>query len=416
MKTPTTALLLAAALPTTVFGLGFRLTDQDTEATARGGAFVATADNPSAIYYNPAGISQLSGTRSLMNAYTIGYGSSIDLSGPGGEYNSKWNPQVVPHSFYTLHPKDSPLTLGLGIYAPFGLGYEYDDKTPFRTLAKKGEIQYITVSPVAAWKFNETLAIAAGPTINYSRAFLSRGIVTPGDEFKFKGEGVSFGFVAGLLWKPAPQHSFGLAYHSATVTDYSGHSHVHIPSFVTPVTVAPGVTIPYTVPGVESADDADASLQFPQTIQAGYSFRPTPDWNIEFDVEWTDWDSLNTVTLHQTKGGPIKIPFNYRSSFFYEVGITKTFAHGLRLSGGYIYSENSVPNESFSPGVPDSDRHVFSIGLGQTSGKYSWDIAYQYAYGPGRDVRNGPTAANALANGTYHFQSNAVSVSLGYEF
>ncbi len=40
---------------------GFGLPDQDAFATARGEAFVATADNPSAIYYNPAGITQLTG-------------------------------------------------------------------------------------------------------------------------------------------------------------------------------------------------------------------------------------------------------------------------------------------------------------------------------------------------------------------
>ena len=40
---------------------GFRLPDQDAFATARGEAFAATADNASAIYYNPAGISQLEG-------------------------------------------------------------------------------------------------------------------------------------------------------------------------------------------------------------------------------------------------------------------------------------------------------------------------------------------------------------------
>src|SRR5262245_56879978 len=57
-------LLLATVLkmwPTPVFGIGFRIPNQDAEAIARGNAFVATADNPSAIYYNPAGITQLEG-------------------------------------------------------------------------------------------------------------------------------------------------------------------------------------------------------------------------------------------------------------------------------------------------------------------------------------------------------------------
>jgi long-chain fatty acid transport protein len=47
-----------AAGPHAVFGLGIALPDQDAFATARGNAFVATANDPAAVYYNPAGISQ----------------------------------------------------------------------------------------------------------------------------------------------------------------------------------------------------------------------------------------------------------------------------------------------------------------------------------------------------------------------
>ena len=51
--------LLAALTPATTHALGTRIADQDPTATSRGNAFAATADNPSAIYYNPAGITQL---------------------------------------------------------------------------------------------------------------------------------------------------------------------------------------------------------------------------------------------------------------------------------------------------------------------------------------------------------------------
>jgi len=40
------------------FGSGFGLFEQGAKATAMGGAFVATADDPSAIFYNVAGIAQ----------------------------------------------------------------------------------------------------------------------------------------------------------------------------------------------------------------------------------------------------------------------------------------------------------------------------------------------------------------------
>ncbi len=410
MKIPAT--LLLATLPVTVFGLGFRLTDINTEATARGGAFAATADNASAIYYNPAGITQLDGTQALMGAYTITYESSFNSHLPGGSNeDTKWSPQAVPSSFITTTPKGSSLSLGLGIYSPFGLGLEYNDDAPFRTLAKKAKLQYITISPVAAWKFGDTLSIAVGPTVNFGRVSLSRGIVTPGDEFQFDGQGVSYGFVAGILWQPAKQHSFGLTYHSASNLTFSGHTRVRIPGFTTDVEVFPGLTVPVNVPRFESEDDADATLPFPQTIVFGYSFRPTPKWNFEFDIEWTDWDSLNVVTINQSRGGPISVAYNYESSFFYDFGVTRTFDNGMRVSAGYIYSENSVPNESFNPLVPDSNRHVLSVGVGRTYDRISWDVGYQYAYGPHRNISNGSTA-----DGSYRFQSNAFTFAIGYRF
>ena len=55
------ATIILCATTSTLWAGGFRLPDQDAFATARAEAFVATADNPSAIYYNPAGISQLEG-------------------------------------------------------------------------------------------------------------------------------------------------------------------------------------------------------------------------------------------------------------------------------------------------------------------------------------------------------------------
>ena len=72
-----TILLLPAIalLPMSVHALGFRIPNQDAEATAKGNAFVATADNPSAIYYNPAGITQLEGTHAQFGLHNLSVNS-----------------------------------------------------------------------------------------------------------------------------------------------------------------------------------------------------------------------------------------------------------------------------------------------------------------------------------------------------
>jgi long-chain fatty acid transport protein len=200
-------------------------------------------------------------------------------------------------------------------------------------------------------------------------------------------------------------HHFGLTYRSATSLDFDGHTTLD----TNPLTVpTPGG--PVKIPGMYNRENADARIPFPQIITLGYSFRPAEDWNFEFDIDWTDWHSLKTVTISENSGD-IPIPFNWQSSFLYEFGITKTFSHGFHVSVGYMYSQSSVPNDSFSPAIPDSNRNVFSIGCGQHVGRLSWALAYQYTYGPTRTISQG-----SLADGTYAFDSNAITLSLGYHF
>ena len=103
---------------------GFLLPDQDAFATARGEAFVATADNPSAIYYNPAGITQLEGNELRGGLYGIYLDSSFSppstASNHGHTYDNHDNYAAVPQIFYTYTPTNMPLSFGLGGYAPFG--------------------------------------------------------------------------------------------------------------------------------------------------------------------------------------------------------------------------------------------------------------------------------------------------------
>src|SRR5437870_2183282 len=91
-------LLLAALAPASSYALGFRIPNQDAEATARGNAYVATADNPAALYYNPAGITQLEGITAQYGLHIISVNS--DYHSPSGvEAKSRFEIQPVPQ-FY----------------------------------------------------------------------------------------------------------------------------------------------------------------------------------------------------------------------------------------------------------------------------------------------------------------------------
>ena len=182
------------------------------------------------------------------------------------------------------------------MYAPFGFKNRYADDVPFRTVAEGGNIQYLTFNPVVAVQLSRTFSVAAGLTVNYSKAELVNGVVARGDEFRFEGDDTALGFNLGIMWQPTPKHSFGLTYWSGTSLNYDGYSHLQYDPQTVTVPVAPGVFAPVTVPGVDHREHASARLEFPAHVTGGYSFRPTPNWNLEADLDWTEWEGLDTAT------------------------------------------------------------------------------------------------------------------------
>jgi long-chain fatty acid transport protein len=373
--------------------VAFRLPNQDPEGIARGNAFAATADNPSAIYYNPAGITQLEGQTISAGMYLVS--AHTEYTSPTGakaQTDDKFQP--VPQLYYVYSPTNSPLSFGLGVYAPYGLSLDWGTP-PFKTLAENGKLLYATINPIVAWKIHRTLSVGIGPTINYSEAELNRAMgIISGDQFRFKGHGVDYGFNAGLLWQPHEQWSLGVNYRSATKINYRGESEAN------PIFAPRGTS---------------ASIPFPQFVVGGISFRPTEKWNVEFDVDWTDWNSVNTVQFKNTSFGTVPFVLNYQSSFMYEFGVTRKFANGYFASIGYFYSENSSPDANFNPIVPDGDLHLGSFGVGHKGKRWDLTVAYHFATnGDGRVVR-GSTPAG-LADGTYKTFNQAVNFSAVFKF
>ncbi len=393
---------LGGVITSPVWALGIRIADQDPFATARGNAFAATADNPSAIYYNPAGLTQLEGHHLRIGGYSIALKSEF-TSPAGAQFSTKGRVEFAPQFYYAYGMKEQPLAFGVGLYAPYGLALEWPDNTVFGPVF--GKMTYLSLNPVAAWQVHPTLSLAAGLTLNYGDTEIRQQAITgaPGSLNRFQGEDVDAGFNLGLLWQPMKQHSIGVNYRSPTTQNFSGSS----------TTTGAGPTV---------SGAASARIPFPRHIVFGYSFRPTPDWNLEFNADWTEWSRLTTVNFVQP-GGTFPAPFNWRSSWFYEFGLTRRFEGGWRASAGYIYSENSVPDANFSPLVPDSDRHIFSLGVGRQQPRVSWDVAYQLGWGPSRTVAGNTLAfplaippPSATANGSYTFLSHAVTAAVALRF
>lgn len=383
-----TSTLGALLAPSHGLANGTRLPNQNAEATARGNAFVATADNPSAIYYNPAGLTQLPGLQVQAESYVIA--ARYDYLPPGGgRVKAGRDIAVIPQLYASYTPDGSSLSYGLGVYSPFGQATDWAANSGLGSIATHNEITFITIAPTVAWKISDRLSIGAGLQINQVDADLQNGLL------RYEGDDTSFGYNLGILWRLNEHHVFGLNYQSRSTSHFKGS-----------VTLVPlGMT-----------QDASLDLPFPDVITLGYSWRPTADWNLEIAIDRTNWDLVNTPTV-TSSFGDIPIPFAWKPSYYYLFGVTRHLPDGWRVSAGYCYSENSVPDATFNPAVPDMSRHLGSIGVGRTFGSLSCYLTYQHGFKASRTIQNvPPNIAGESPDGRYENTLDAIGLSCRYAF
>jgi long-chain fatty acid transport protein len=413
--------VLMVCAPLSVQANGMRLVSQDAFAAARGEAFVATANNPAAIYYNPAGITQLEGDNLRAGATILYFDPTFrppsDQRNSDTTYDIQNNEAIAPQVYYTHSWESSPVSAGVGLYAPYGASVTWPQDTGFRTLAVEGSLMYLRVNPVVALELAPGFSVAGGVMIDYSSLTQRQGIRPNSrrydDYFQFRGDGWGLGFNFGLLWEINEKFSFGATFRSMTTVQYKGETEVVLP----PIQRTPWTT------------GAQSEYNYPLTAVFGLSYRPTPRWNLEVNLDYTDWSSLDTVTLYQDEAPPARLPqtvpinLEWKASWMYEFGVTHYLENGWQFSAGYFFNQNSVPDDYYAPLVADLDRHFFSVGTGYHGEGWTFDIAYQFGYGPPRTVTDSVAPSRALqifggqnGDGTYEWISHAVLVSVGLEF
>jgi long-chain fatty acid transport protein len=366
---------------------GYYLPNQDAFATARGNAFVATADSAAAVHYNPAGLTQLQTTQAQVGLYGIQLGNRAETGGVRSSADYEW--QAAPHVYYA-RPLNDDLTFGFGLNSPFGLGTDWGNDTPFRTVVTEARLLYASATAAVGYKATDTLSIGLSGSLNYADLTLEQGLgFFPGDYLRFSGDAFALSAGLGMLWQPHVQHSFGLMFHTPTSSTLEGDVRSNL------------------------LPDSSGSLSFmtPARAAIGYSYRPAPGWNIEANIEWLDWDSLDRFRLRSSTVNT-SIPFEWKSNLIYEIGASYTTPGGFVYALGYDLNGNAQPDRHFTPGVSDADRHWLNAGFGRRCESFSWFVTYQFGWSD-RRVTN---AANPLVNGKYEAQHHAFVFSWQHAF
>lgn len=414
-------LMLAAS---TSFAAGFRLPEAGAKAMGMGFAFTAQADDPSAIYFNPAGITQLEGRNVMLGASFVElYGSTFEGITPlTGGVSAKERQDtlqfLLPNFYYTSQNKDYGFTWGLGVFTPFGLSQHYQSWSTsiFRNQTTKIDLKTVVVNPTIAFEVNEMLSLGFGIDYMYGMAKLGKTPVFPGVgnlyELELDGDGDAWAYNFGLLLKPAKSLRIGASYRSGFDLNLDdGDVKIHNTNPLYGVVPALG-TAPTDTKG-------SARVKLPATFAVGVAY--TVDrLTLAADADWTFWSSYKSLPIDIAESGTVTTLFdtntqkNWKDVCALRFGAQYQVTDPLALRAGVVYDPTPVPAETMGPELPDSDRMNYMVGLGYKFGKWTVDWAFMYIDKKDRTVNN--MTATAGFNGTWSGDAWLTGLDISYKF
>jgi len=357
---------------------GFALFEQSSRGNASGGAFVATADDPSAMFFNPAG-------NAFLDRFTLEAGGfavlrpTARLDGlnpyPGEGYSASMGKQAygIPHAYAVLPLSDS-VKVSAGIWSPFGLGVPWQNPDTFagRFINQRVDIQQIAASAQVAVKLSDAVAIGAGPEFRFTDVRLSENVsaVNPFTQrvidiahvsIVSSGEPVKVGFAAGLLIKACDRLRFGLSFHSHMDVDLHGPASFGQISTGNPqLDGAVATELPFG-----KGAQARTTLQFPSVTMFGVAYDIAPNLTLEADGNYTTWKVFDQTVLEIDGLPDTTLVHNWENTWTIRAGLTwRCSKTGSWIAGGFIYDQTPQPDSDVGPFLPDANRTGGTIGAG----------------------------------------------------
>ncbi len=384
---------------------GFQIYNQDAAAAGMGNSFTAIADNPSAVFYNPAGINQLEGTQIRSGVHLVFPNTSF-REAESGKRTDMNNDIAAPMMGYITHKINDRISIGGGIFNPYGLVTKWPDKWKGKTVATYSQLRTFCVNPVVSVQIHPRLSIAAGIDYVYSD-FKLRRVIDPNQligvplgipqgKITLGGSDDTWGFNLGLLYHINDKWNLGIAYRSKLKLEFDGHAEYYFPRRLQKI-------FPPT--------DISPRIELPPTLSVEVSAMLWEKWTFATGILWTGW-SVYDKLAPKFRDDRL-IPDSMKSSLqdwkdvlAFHFGAQYQLNEKWIFRAGYIFDQSPVPERTLGPLVPDSDGHLLSLGFGYYRGKLLIDVACMVSFLQDRHTRRNIDNLNGK------YESTAVSVVL----
>ena len=449
---------LVAAAPAPLIGQGFGVYEHNTCAMGRAGV---TAANPcadgSAIYFSPAGLAGLTGTRLSAGVTLIGAHGSFTDDFLGNKDDLK-NPLIPVPSLYVTHAFSPKLTAGIGVYAPYGLETKWDSANfPGRFLGYNTIIRSIYIQPTIGYQVGPKLKFGIGVAYIASHLKLRQRVdlstqvvpdalrvpaglpvgtrfsalgVATGTDFadatlEANGNGIAINF--GAIWQATDRLSIGGHWLTRKKISYDGDAtFVQVPTgLVLPVAVGPlpaGTPIDAVLAGnfasgaPLSNGAVSTSINMPPQATLGFSYKINDAWTFGADYQYVVWGWFNEVDINFANAGTPDIALHpqNKDTHGFRFGTEYQYNSKLKLRGGYLHHGGASPPQFVTPLLPEAPRNEFTAGAGiELSRHLHADLAYQYIR---QDDQRGTINLAAGNTGLYKFSAHLFGAGIALTF
>ena len=353
---------------------GYFIDQQSVPGLGRANAGnVAAANDPSTIFFNPAGMTELwlldpsdttrasTGLSVIMpkaeiknRGSTATSPGTLGLAAPLSGFNESNPTDPTPvSSAYLAQRVGNRLFFGLGFNAPFGLAAKYDENWFGRYDATEIKLLTININPSVAYKLSDRISIGGGFDVQYAYAELATAIPnplapggpTPATDGRFSVDGNSWtaGYNFGILYKATQNFRLGASYRSGMEHDLSGTAVFNPGGLVT---------------------GASTELNLPALASAGAVWDFGPRWSLYGDVTWYDW-SVSDVTrirfVSRTTPDAVR-PVHFHDSWTGALGLENHWNENLTLRAGVMFDESPTNDAFRDTTFADDNRLWLAIG------------------------------------------------------
>lgn len=368
---------------------GYALREQS--ATALGNAFAgsgAAAEDPSFIFFNPAGATRFTGNQ-LVGGGTVVLPSARFKNGQastaggvplsGGNGGNDVVPDFVVPAVYAIWDLQQTFDLeqnikfGLTVNVPFGLESDYTSGWIGRYYAQHSRLASFAISPTIAYELVDGLSVSVGPQFQYANARLTNAIdfgsigrahgvpgSSPGMQdgrAAVDGNDWGYGYTLGLLYEPWQGTRFGAAFRSKIDHTLRGDADFSLDS------AGIGSRISRAT-GAFVDTGASAELTTPWTATFGFHQDIDEQWAVMGTLERTGWSSFRSLTVkYQNSAQPDSVSGDdWNDTWFGAMGVTYRPAEAWALRIGGAWDEGPSPNSKRTPRIPTDNRGWLAFG------------------------------------------------------